>query len=113
MKKLTGNDLFAAMRLVKKSGAKQELIPVIKGIASGDDVESVGILGIMTIIEAASARAVEDAVWEFLAAPFEMTAEEVGSMELSKLMDCIEQLVAENDLADFFGRLCRLTISKG
>lgn len=53
-------------------------------------------------------------IYEFLAAPFEKTPEEVRDMEIAELFAEIKQLAQENDIGGFFhsvGALMKQTLS--
>lgn len=106
MRKLNTTDVFAALRLVKRAGIKEGLKPYLAMAASGKaSVEDVGIEGILGFIEMVSEPESERAIYEVLARPFEMTADEVATMELDKLMQCLETLEKENNLKVFFKSL--------
>lgn len=111
MRKIATKDVFAAMRIIKKSGMKQELIPLI-GKTAEVGLENVGIEGILTVIEVLSENNSEKAFYEVIAGPFEMSAEEVESMELGQLTAMLQKLGEENDLRNFFKALAGLITSK-
>lgn len=104
MRKLQTSDVFAAMRVLKKSNIREELKGFIKkinesGIAS---VEDVGIDGILYTLEIFSENKCETALYEVLSGPFEVTAEDVGKMELEQLIENLQTLSKENNLKSFF-----------
>jgi len=53
MRKIMTKDIFMAMRVIKKSGMKQELIPLVQKAAEAG-IEQIGIEGILTVIEVLS-----------------------------------------------------------
>lgn len=113
MKKLQTADVFKAMRLVQRSGARERLISVIKRIASeGMTQEEAGIAGILAVVEAVSDEGCEKAIYEFFSGPFECAPEDVARMELSELCTKLEQLKEENDLGNFFRVLSQLISKK-
>lgn len=103
MRKLQPPDLFNAMRIIRKAGIKEELKPVIRLAASGEfSIQDVGIEGILTIIETLAEKKSEQAIYEFISGPFEMTVKEIESMDLIQLAENLETLAKENDLKLFF-----------
>lgn len=113
MQKIKTADLFKAARLVQKSNMKEELKPIIKIAASESvDVADLGIEGMLTIIETLSQKNMEDAIYDLLSGPFEMTPEDVGNMELEELAEKLEVLAKENNLKGFFTHLSSLITSK-
>lgn len=109
MKKIATADIFAAMRVVKATGMKDELKPILKKVASGESsVEDIGIEAILAVMEAASGTASERAIYQFLSGPFEMDTEAVAMLDLEDLMSNLEALARENDLRGFFRRLSGL-----
>ena len=106
MRKLQTSDVFAALRAIKKANLKEELKPIIKQAASGEmNLEDVGITGILSILEIASEKKAEGAVYEFLAGPFEKTAKEIETLDLEELLDGLAELGRENNLRRFFTAL--------
>ena len=113
MRKLQTRDVFNALRLIKKADLKEQLKPVIALAAEGElKVDDIGIEGMLTVIEIFSAAKSEQAIYEFLAEPFEMTPEEVGGMDLGSLTECFDRLAKENDLKNFFTILQGLITKK-
>lgn len=112
MKRLVTGDLFAAMRVIKESNAKEALIPVLKNLDKETDAEEVGVNVILTLIECASNVKAEGAIYSFLSSPFEMTKEEVATLPLGDLVAKLKELSEENDLVSFFNALSDLIISK-
>ena len=111
MRKIATKDIFAAMRVIKKSGMKQELIPLVHKAAEVG-IENIGIEGILTVIEVLSENNAEKALYDVLAGPFEMTTEEVESLELEKFTAMLVELGEQNDLRNFFKALAGLITSK-
>lgn len=109
MRKLCGSDLFAALRVVRAANIREELKPVLLAAAAGEaEARDVGFDGIMAILEAAADKQCEAAVWDFLAAPFEMDAAEVAAMALPDLVDGIADLCERTDMQRFFDSVRRL-----
>ena len=111
MRKIMTKDIFAAMRIIKKSGMKQRLIPLIEKAAE-KDVAEVGIEGILTVVEVVSETGSEKALYEVLAGPFEMTPQEVESMEMDKFTEMLTELGEQNNIRNFFKAVSGLITSK-
>lgn len=106
MRKLQTTDVFSTMRLIKKANLKNEIKPYLKLAGSGDlAVEDVGIEGILGLIEILSESKSEMAIYEILAGPFEMAAEEVATLDLDTLVENLQALAKENNLTVFFKSL--------
>lgn len=112
MRKIQTKDIFSAMRIVKKSGMKQQLIPLIEKAAGAEDVAQIGIEGFLTVMEVLSENNAERAMYEVLAGPFEMTAREVETLELDELASMLGELGEQNNLRNFFKALSGLITSK-
>lgn len=101
MKKLNTKDVFNALRLIKSLDIKKEAEGVLREADSVDDVFSDGYALIYALFEKAVEQSAENKLYEFLAGPYEMTAEEVGDLSISEQMKNIKQLAKENDLKVF------------
>lgn len=107
MRKLATKDLFAAMRIIKISGVKNELMPIIKA-ADGEDVEGVGILGVLTVLEALSGTAAEKELYKCIADIAEMGENEIADMPPADFLALLKNIAAENDMQSFFADVQRL-----
>lgn len=118
VRKLNTADLFEFMRMVKRTGVKDELKkvaknmpkkdkkPQLKVVEEGDDNSpeiivkeapsqaEVGIDLAFSVMEIFSNQNAEDEIYKFIARPFQCTPEEVAENDL---MDTIEKL---KDVAD-------------
>lgn len=113
MRKLQTQDVFAAMRAISKANLKEEIKPLLKKASAGEvNVEDVGIEGILNLIEIFSKHNSEQAIYEVLAGPFEVTQEDVKQMDILVLADNLETLGRENDLRRFFTLLAGLITKK-
>ena len=113
MRKLVTMDVFSAARIITRSGIKEKLAPVLKAAAEkGVNVQDIGISGILTVLETVADEKCEQAIYKWLAGPFEMTDEEVKMLDLADLAEKLEELKEENDLANFFAVLSRLISKK-
>ena len=111
MRKIATKDIFAATRIIKLSGMKQELVPLVK-MAAERSVEDVGIEGILTVLEVVSEKQCEKALYEVLSGPLEITADEIACMPLDELTALLLQLASENNIKNFFKALSGMITSK-
>lgn len=109
MRKLQTKDIFAFCRCIKSIGVKDEINKLCKNADTITDIWDQGFELVYNIFEAASEKSSEAHVYEFLAGPFEMTANEVEELEVTELFKLIKQLAAENNLVNFFKSASALT----
>lgn len=102
MRKLKTTDIANLCRVVKKLGLKDQVRAIAQTANSGADIWDKGYDLIWGLFDAATEVNGEMAIYEFLAGPFEMTAEEVRDLDLDVLFEKTRQLVAENNLSVFF-----------
>lgn len=102
MRKLKTRDVPAFCRCLKKLGLKDKIREVAKKANSIGDIWDGGFDFIWDLFDVATELDGEAVIYEFLAGPFEMTAEEVADLDFDVLGANIKQLAAENDLASFF-----------
>lgn len=109
MRKLQTSDLFNALRLIRKANLREELKPILKLAGSGElKVEDVGIEAILGFVEILAEKKAEQAIYEVLAHPFDMTTKEVEQLDLITLAEMLGQLSRENDLKHFFTLLASM-----
>lgn len=108
MRKLNTKDVFSACRLLKKIGMKEQVQDIAQNSDSLQDAWSKGFDLVWGIFDKATEADGETALCEFLAGPFEMTAEEVAELHVDQLLENLQQLAAENNLASFFKSAARL-----
>lgn len=113
MRKLKTTDVFEALRLIRKANIREELIPIVKQAAgSGLAVEEVGIDGLLGVIEVLAEKKAERAMYDFLAGPFEISADQVADLSLDELVEKLSELAKENDLKNFISALQGLITRK-
>ena len=114
MRKLNTADVFAVARVIRASGMRDQLLPIIQKAAeetkAAEDKKAmdailsrIGINGFLTVLEALAEQKSEAAIYEVLAGPMECSAEDVEKMPLEDLLPMLRQLAEENRLKDFFG----------
>lgn len=102
MRKLQTKDIFAFCRCIKAIGIKDEINKLCKDADNINDIWDKGFELVYSIFAAASEKKSETSIYEFLAGPFEMTANEVEKLEITEFFKLIKQLAAENNLVIFF-----------
>ena len=106
MRKLNTTDVFTALRLIRKGNLKSTLIPYMEELTKKEaDLTKVGIDGFLTLIEIFAEHQSEQALYDFLSGPFEMTAEDIGKMDLWELIDKLKEFREVNNLERFFTAL--------
>lgn len=108
MRKLETSDVFAACRLVKKLGLKEKFKAIAEEANNSQDVFDKGYDLVWDLFDTATEQKAEKDIYIFLAGPLEMTPEEVSHLHLDLLMDSLQQMALENDLARFFKFAARL-----
>lgn len=114
MRKLNTADVFAAARVIRASGMRDQLLPIIRqAVEEANKAEDkktrdailskIGINGFLTVLEAMAERKAEAAIYVALAGPMECSAEEVEKMPLDDLLQKLRQIAEDNRLKDFFG----------
>lgn len=108
MRKLKTTDIPALCRGLKKLGLKDEFKKIAQEAEGITDVWEKGFEFIWSLFDVATESNGESVIYDFLAGPFEMTAQEVADLELEVLMDNCRQLAAENNLGAFFKSAAKL-----
>ncbi|MCI5628548.1 MAG: hypothetical protein MR346_02835 [Clostridium sp.] len=112
MRNLQFGDMFAAARLIKTIGLKEELRKITAKTISKESSEDVSIdLGVdllLGIFERACEKNCEEKVYEFLKGPFECEAEDVKKMDPFELIENIKQVADINKWKDFFKKASQL-----
>lgn len=102
MRKLKTSDIPAFCRCLKKLGVKDKIQTVAKEANNVQDVWDRGFELIWGIFDLATEAEGENALYEFLAGPFEMQPREVADLDFEVLFDNLKQLAEENNLNVFF-----------
>ena len=103
IRKLIVNDVFAFMRIMAKTsrGAREEMAKAI----GGDEVDPM-MLG-MVILQSVFLEA-EDEIKSWMANLIDSEIEAFGAMPGIVVLDIIDQLLAQDDIKDFFVRASSL-----
>lgn len=102
MRKLKTSDVPVLCRCLKKLGLKEKFQTIALESNTIGDVWDRGFELIWSLFDVATEPEGEGAIYEFLAGPFEVTPEELADLDLDKLMEGLQQLARENNLANFF-----------
>ena len=102
MRKLKTADIPVLCRCVKRLGLKDKIREIAKAAENVQDIWSFGFDFVWDLFDIATEKEGEEALYEFLAGPFEMTPEEVRDLDLDILISNTQQLVSENNLVSFF-----------
>jgi hypothetical protein len=102
MRKLKTADIPVFCRCVKRLGMKDKIREIAQAADTVQDIWSFGFDFVWDLFDIATEKEGENALYEFLSGPFEMTPEEVRDLDLDVLIPKVQQLVQENNLAGFF-----------
>lgn len=112
MRKLNGGDVFAALRLMRAMDLAEPIKEIGKQLGKVEtqaDKTAAGIQFLGVLLENATDPKTEELIWNFLAGPFEKkNGAEAKAMEINELSDAVGELMQENDLTGFFGKVKRL-----
>ncbi len=92
MRNLQTRDIFAAARLIKDLKLKDTIKELTTQVDKGQDVKDIGIDMAMGVFEKCTDKESEKRVYEFLAGPLEVTAEEVEKMDLVEIIENITKI---------------------
>lgn len=102
MRKLKTADIPVFCRCVKRLGLKDKIREIAQAANNIQDVWNFGFDFVWDLFDIATEKEGEEALYEFLAGPFEMTPAEVRDLDLDVLMENVQHLVKENNLKGFF-----------
>ena len=108
MRKLKTTDIPAFCRCLKKIGVKDQMQAISKEADSAKDMWDKGFDLIWGIFDLATEANGENALYEFLAGPFEMQPREVADLDFDILFNNLRQLAEENNLTVFFKSAAKL-----
>lgn len=126
VRKLNTADLFEFMRMVKRTGVKDEIKklaknmpkkekkPQLKVVEAGDDnapelivqeaptQAEVGIEMAFSVMEIFANKKAEDEIYKFIARPFQCTPEEVAENDLMDTIEKLKEVADAQKWASFF-----------
>ena len=111
MRELQTTDIFAFVRLINKSGIKDELKAKALEIKSIADVnaESLGYDIILMILEKSAEPKTEKEIYSFFAPIFEMSEEEIKKMDAIEFLESVTKIASLERWRDFFLSVAKLT----
>lgn len=117
MRNLKSTDLFAALRVVREIGIKDEVNRFAK-IAQGSEASEelqreLGLELILGILANCGTESAEKAMYDFLSGPLEISVPELKDMDLEEFADTIRDFITSIDLEHwrgFFESLAALTM---
>ena len=120
MRKLIFSDIFVAGRIIKKLELKEKLKEIYSKVQEekkniNDEerenlTKNTGIDIIYAIFTECVESKMDNALYEFLAGPFELNLEEVKNLEVEEVINKFKQLAKENNLIDFFKKAGQLKL---
>lgn len=108
MRKLKTKDIPVLCRSLKKMGIKEKFRSIANQADNIKDVWGLGFDIIWDLFDTATETEGENAIYEFLAGPFEMTAADVADLDFNILAENLQTLAKENNLPAFFKNAAKL-----
>ena len=102
MRKLKTSDIPSFCRCLKKLGVREQFRAIAAEANTAKDVWDRGFDLVWGIFDAATEQGGENALYDFLAGPFEMTSQEVADLDLGKLFAGLQQLIEDENIVTFF-----------
>lgn len=101
MRKLKSTDLFAALRVVKAIGVKDEIVALADSLKNRTDKktqEEIGTALVLGVLSNCGTKEAEDAFYAFFAPPTEKTEDELRDMDLLDFAELVKGFVITTDL---------------
>lgn len=112
MRKLAIKDAFALARIIKKADIKAEIAEFannVKGKATAENAETIGIEFVVTILSALTDKEIEQEFYSLFADVIGgITAEEASLMSIPSVIAKCKEIFEENDIKNFFISLSAL-----
>lgn len=107
MRQLKSTDLFAALRVVKEIGVKEEMKQFAQAVAEGrmsaKTQREMGAELIFGLLANCGSEGAEKAFFSFLSGPLEKPVDELRDMDLDVFADTIKEFIASVDLERWRG----------
>ena len=102
MRRLNTSDVFAAFRLVKEAGLKDEVkrMALLVEKEEKPDIKDIGVEFLLNVVEGLPSVGAEDKMYKFLSGPMERKPEEIKEMPVLEL---VEELEGFKDVEDIEG----------
>ena len=101
MRKANTNDLFNFARLINELDLKEDLFNAQQG---EEDVEKIGFTFIFDILSKATTKDAQNMIYDVLAEPFEITSKEVGELEITTLIENMQECFDFKTIVNFIKR---------
>lgn len=108
MRKLKTSDIPSFCRCLKNLGVREQFRAVAAEANAAKEMWDRGFDLIWGIFDAATEQNGENALYDFLAGPFEMTSKAVADMDLGELLAGLQQLLGDESIVTFFKFAARL-----
>lgn len=108
MRKMNTADLFRGSRLITSIGLKEDILELTEKSKDFKSVNDLGYELIFRMFAKATTAETESRIYEFLAPPFEMTAEKIAELPLDELMKSFHEILDFPQLLAFFKRAVSL-----
>lgn len=102
MRKLKTCDVPSFCRCLKRLGVREQFRAAAAESDSAKELWDRGFDLVWGIFDAATEQSGENALYDFLSGPFEMSAADVSNLDLGDLLKGIQELVADENLTAFF-----------
>ena len=104
MRRIKTKDVFKMARIIKISGAKEELADTLRASQTSDagDAGKIGVDLIMTLCSACGSEQIEKELYDLIGDIAEVKANDIRDMDLDKLIDLLKEIGELNNLSDFF-----------
>lgn len=116
MRKLNTHDVFALARLINATKIKETFRSELEEIANGNrfvlDPQKDGMTLVFALMSAMAEAGAEQAFYDFVSAPFEMTPKEVEELPPEKTLEMLGQLADIEEWKSFFRRAAAFSKTK-
>lgn len=102
MRNLKTSDIPSFCRCLKKLGVREQFRAVAAESSTAREAWDKGFDLIWGIFDAATEQSGENALYDFLAGPFEMTSHEVANMNVGELFAGLQHMMEDENIVAFF-----------
>ena len=102
MRKIKTFDVFKLARIIKLSGAKDELSTALRATQEPGGASGAGIELLMTLVIACADQQIEDAFYDLVGDIAEEKPDKIKNMDLEELTTTFKEISEQNNLTVFF-----------
>jgi len=104
MRKIKTQDVFKLARIIRISGAKNELAEILRASQNGNngDARKVGVDLIMTLVSVCGEEEVEKMLYELIGGIAEKKPTDIMDLDLDELIELFKEIGEQNNLSNFF-----------